>query len=296
MTSTASALTDPHIAMPNARIDAAGATHVGRVRSKNEDAYLIATLQRSMVVHDAMPESARGWLAGPPAGTLLIVADGMGGHGSGDLASKTAIQSITSFLLNAMPWAIPPEDEAASRQSAPSLVGVRDQLSTAVVNTDQSVKATGVQAGNPRMGTTLTLALVVWPVLYVAHVGDTRCYLWRDNQLTRLTTDHTVAQQLAEHSPQPLDPRSPLHSMLWNSLGGSEHVPVPQISKLPLRLGDQLLLCSDGLDKHVSDAELAQVLALPETPAARCQRLIDRANAEGGTDNVSVVIAMTHSE
>src|SRR6186713_654181 len=86
-------------------LDAAGATHVGRKRERNEDAYFIATLQRSMIVHDASPAAARGWLAGQAAGTLLLVADGMGGMGGGELASRVAVETVTEYLLNVMPWA-----------------------------------------------------------------------------------------------------------------------------------------------------------------------------------------------
>jgi protein phosphatase len=244
-----------------------------------------------MVVHDASPEAARGWVAGEAAGTLLVLADGMGGQGSGDVASRVAVNTIAGYLLNVMPWATARVGESTGRESVPSLVGVREQLSSALVAGDSTVKAAGVESGSPRMGTTLTMALVHWPILYVAHVGDTRCYLWRRQQLSRLTTDHTVAQQIAEFSPEPVDPASTFHNMLWNSLGGSEQLPKPQVVKAQLDAGDLLLLCSDGLTKHVTDAEIAGVLASPEPNAARCARLVDRANAAGGTDNVTVVIA-----
>ena len=92
----------------HATIDAAGVTSVGRGRAINEDAYLIATLQRSMIVHDASPEAARGWLPGGSAGTLLMVADGMGGQGGGDVASRVAVNAVASYLLNVMPWPTAP--------------------------------------------------------------------------------------------------------------------------------------------------------------------------------------------
>ena len=107
------------------------------------------------------------------------------------------------------------------------------------------------------MGTTLTMALVLWPVLYVAHVGDTRCYLLRSAQLKRLTTDHTMAQKLVANATEPVDVASQLHHTLWNSLGGSAELPKPEIAKLELELGDVLMLCSDGLTKHVTDEEIA---------------------------------------
>jgi PPM family protein phosphatase len=271
-------------------VDAAGLTDIGRARSANEDAYLIATLQRSMVVHDASPAAARGWFAGGSAGTLLLVADGMGGQGGGDVASRVAVNTVVTYLLNVMPWASALAAAPAARRDA-SLPGVRDQLSSALVVGDSNVKAAGLQTATPLMGTTLTMALVLWPVLYVAHVGDTRCYLLRAGKLRRLTTDHTVAQMVAETAPEPIDPASHLHHILWNSLGGNDQLPKPEIAKLGLELGDVLLLCSDGLTKHVSDPQIAALLAADEPNAARCAKLVGRANAEGGSDNVTVVIA-----
>ena len=266
-------------------VDAAGLTDVGRVRETNEDAYLIATLQRSLMVHDASP-AARGWFAGEPAGTLLVVADGMGGQGGGDVASRVAVNAVSSYLLNCMPWVA----SSAVDDGRGSLPGVRDELSSALVAGDTTVKTAGVQSGAPHMGTTLTMALIVWPVLYVAHVGDTRCYLQRAGKLRLLTTDHTMAQQVAEVSHQALDPTSHLHHILWNALGATEDLPKPEIKRLELLPGDALVLCSDGLTKHVSDDEIARTLVEVSTPAACCQRLVARANAEGGTDNVTVVI------
>jgi PPM family protein phosphatase len=271
-------------------IDAAGATHVGRERTLNEDAYLIATLQRSMVVYDASPEAARGWLPGGSAGTLLVVADGMGGQGGGDVASRVAVNAVASYLLNVMAWPTAPAGAPAAREN-PSSPGVRDQLSSALVVGDSTVKTTAAETATPRMGTTLTMALVLWPALYVAHVGDTRCYLLRSGQLKRLTTDHTVAQMLLANATEPVPVASQLHHTLWNSLGGSAELPKPEISKFELELGDVLLLCSDGLTKHVTDERIRTLLSSNEPNAARCAKFVERANAGGGSDNVTVVVA-----
>jgi protein phosphatase len=145
-------------------IDASGATDVGRQRSRNEDAYLIATLQRSMILHDASPGAARGWLAGQPAGTLLVVADGMGGMGSGDVASQVAIETVSSYLLNIMSWPGQPASSDAGRSSTVTLPDVREQLSSAMAMGDETVKSAGARIGAPEMGTTLTVALISWPV------------------------------------------------------------------------------------------------------------------------------------
>jgi serine/threonine protein phosphatase PrpC len=106
-----------------------------------------------------------------------------------------------------------------------------------------------------------------------------------------LTTDHTVAQRVSEGSTRPVDPTSHLHHVLWNSLGGSETLPKPEIVRLDLQLGDVLLLCSDGLTKYVSDDQLTLVLAADEPNTLRCAKLVELANAQGGSDNVTVVLA-----
>jgi protein phosphatase len=246
-----------------------------------------------MVVHDSSPEPRRGWLTGDAAGTLLVVADGMGGMGGGGIASRVAVQTITSYLLNAMPWFTPPKVKEASigREPLSSVPSVRDQLCSALVASDSTVRSTGASVGEPRMGTTLTMALVLWPVLYVAHVGDSRCYLFRSGQLTRLTTDHTLAQQIVDQGAGSLGPDSGLHHVLWNCLGGSEEIAKPQTMKLRLDPADILLLCSDGLTKHMTDDEIAAAVATAEPSAALCAKLVDGANAGGGSDNVTVVIA-----
>jgi PPM family protein phosphatase len=277
----------PSIEKPTTSLDACGLTDVGKVRHTNEDSYLIATLQRSIVVHDASP-AGRGWFPGEAAGTLLVVADGMGGQGGGDVASRVAVSTVSSYLLNWMPWDAV-QNGAGQRHG--SLPGVRDQLSSAVVAGDQTVRSTGAKSGAPRMGTTLTMALVLGNMLYVAHVGDSRCYVLRAGQLRRLTTDHTMAQRVEEASHEPLAADSQLHHILWNALGATEDAPQPEIVKLALEPSDVLMICSDGLTKHVTDAEIAAVLNNPAPPAERCRILVQRANAAGGTDNVTVVVA-----
>jgi protein phosphatase len=269
-------------------IEASGATDIGRVRARNEDAYLIATLQRSIIVQDATLEANHGWFTGEPAGTLLVVADGMGGMGGGDIASRVAVQTITEYSLNVMPWVNGQGAPPSSRGAVPSIPGLRNELAAALVEGDSTVRISGERVGEPHMGTTLTLAFVLWPVVYVAHVGDSRCYLLRSGTLSCLTTDHTLAQQLSELGVEPI--HSSWHHLLWNSLGGSD-APTPQTTKVTLDPSDTLLLCSDGLTKHVSDAEIATVLASGQTPATLCSDLIARANERGGSDNVTVVVA-----
>jgi protein phosphatase len=137
----------------------------------------------------------------------------------------------------------------------------------------------------------LTIALLLGSALYVAHVGDTRCYLLQAGVLSRLTTDHNLAQKFAEMSPAGSDPPAHLQNILWNALGGSSDVPRPELAKVSLTPGATLLLCSDGLNKHVTDEQIQSVLESPTSCAARCARLVELANAGGGSDNITAVIA-----
>ena len=269
-------------------IQAAGLTDVGREREKNEDAYLIGTLQRSLVVHEATA-TAEGWFAGEPAGTLLVVADGMGGQGGGEIASSTAINAVTNYLLNALPWApLPTREQREPRESLSDMGG---QLSSALVAGDRTVKTAGAKTSTPRMGTTLTAALVRWPVAYVAHVGDTRCYLLHGGQLRRLTTDHNMAEKLAHEQQHPSHSPEYLQSILWNTLGATDELPQPELSKVDLAPGDALLLCSDGLNKHVTDEQIQAVLMSEGSSQACCAKLVELALQGGGTDNVTALVA-----
>jgi serine/threonine protein phosphatase PrpC len=268
-------------------IDAAGMTNVGLSREGNEDAFLIATLQRSLIVHQASAAAKNGGLRDSLSGTLLMVADGMGGEGRGDVASRIAVSTVASYLLNVMPWV----SSAAAPTGEVSCSGIGAQLPSALIVGDSCVKIAAQHSTTPHMGTTLTLALVLWPTLYVAHVGDTRCYLLREGQFSRLTTDHTLAQKVLDDAVESVPPDSQLHHLLWNSLGGSKSLPEPQIVKLDLKPGDRLLLCSDGLTKHVSDPEILLALSTGEPNATQCARLIELANAGGGSDNVTVLVA-----
>jgi protein phosphatase len=144
-----------------------------------------------------------------------------------------------------------------------------------------------------QMGTTLTMAYILWPRLYVVHAGDSRCYLLRGSRLEQITTDHTVAQQLVERgalSPQEAK-ESRWSSVLWNCIGGGSHDLSPDVYKATLHLGDTLLLCSDGLTRPVGDEEIRQALQQDGSAEAICRRLVDAANAKGGPDNITVAVA-----
>ena len=142
------------------------------------------------------------------------------------------------------------------------------------------------------MGTTVTMAYVVWPRAYIVHAGDSRCYLFRGNHLVQLTTDHTIAQQLVDSGQ--IEPENPnlkrWRHILWNCVGGDQQVQ-PEAVRCSLQPGDQLLLCSDGLTGMLKDSDIQQILASSETNKDKANQLIEAANLAGGKDNITAIVA-----
>ncbi|XLE19996.1 protein phosphatase 2C domain-containing protein [Deinococcus radiomollis] len=225
-------------------------TDVGRQRSINQDAGLILDL---------------------PRGGLFAVADGMGGHAAGELAANLALDTLSSSFLNGRGLA--PERLAAAVQEA-NLAVLRS--------------AVGEYVG---MGTTLVAMVIDRAAALIAHVGDSRAYLLRGNELHRLTEDHSwVAEQvrlghLTEHEAR----NHQWRSVVSNALGGEERVRL-ELYGLPLRQGDRLLLCSDGLSGVLEEADLYSVLANQSDPDVAVRQLIDLSNAEGGPDNITAIV------
>jgi serine/threonine protein phosphatase PrpC len=277
-------------------VQAVGLSDPGAQRKKNEDQFVVATVQRRLAVTGTSlgPDVLR-WLAGARTGTILLVADGMGGSADGGLASTIAVKSIVEHICNAMPSA-GAAAVAQSRLQNRTVPGMRAGLANALEQADVELRrAAGTAPATARgreMGTTVTLAYVLWPELYLAHAGDSRCYLFRRGKLERLTTDHTYAEHYRAAGAPALDTESPWHHMLWNALGGVRNsVLQPQTERVPLEPLDTLLLCSDGLTKHVPDSLISGVLAHEQDLEVGCQQLIGLANHGGGSDNVTVVLA-----
>lgn len=270
--------------------DAAGATSVGQRRPRNEDQFIVATIRRSMHIHSTSLDEAGAVLPAPAEGTLLLVADGMGGHGGGDVASAVAARALVGYLTSVLPWFDAQAREP--RDPRQSLSGVRDGLNAALRSSDRAVRRAAAQPGGvPGMGTTMTVAYAHFPLIYVAHVGDSRAYLHRDGQLHRLTRDHTVADEIAEAMQQPVDDDSPYHHVLTKALGGGGHAQSePDIRRADLEVGDIVCLCSDGLTKHVTDDEIASILGAGRSAERTSRELVTMADERGGTDNITVVV------
>jgi len=266
------------------KMDWAGLTDTGRVRPVNEDQFLIASLSKSMQVHSTslnLDDQTR--LFGPSQGRLFLVADGMGGHAAGRRASTLAVDALTSYVLNTMHWFF------RLRQDREDLF--IDELKAALEHCQQEVWAEAQRVPRERgMGTTLTMAYLAWPQLFVVHAGDSRCYLMREGRLRQVTRDHTVAQRLADAGQLDDPDHSPWSHMLYNAVGGGTDQVRPEVRRADLALGDTLLLCTDGLSKHVPDPEIGRLLGSAGSSVEACRRLVDAANAAGGSDNITAVV------
>jgi PPM family protein phosphatase len=226
------------------RIEVGSALDIGRVREKNDDSILVD----------------------PP---LYIVADGMGGHRGGDIASRLALETIGELA-------------ASGRGTLPEQVRSANRAVW-----DRSVEDERL-AG---MGTTLTAALVDGASASIAHVGDSRAYLLREGTLRQLTTDHTLVARMVK-SGEISEAEADVHphkNVLTRALGTDEDVEVDE-DTVALLDGDQLLLCSDGLTGMVTEDQIQAILENSEQPQQAADRLVKAANRAGGIDNISVVV------
>jgi PPM family protein phosphatase len=259
-------------------IEIAGHTDLGLRRERNEDQFAIASLAAPFTIHQASFGPLAQVQQPVPTPVLLAVADGMGGHGGGDVASRVVLQSI----LRAMATGDPLD---TFEGVVPGLVAGAER------DLDQ---AANESSEHPSMGTTLTLARVHEGTAIVGHVGDSRAYLLRDGALKQLTTDHTLAEQLRRElqTDEAAAPESPMHHILYNALQAhSEREAEVDVFKVELEAGDVLLLCSDGLSKEVDAGVVADVLGRHQGLSEAAAGLVEAAKEAGGTDNITVVLA-----
>jgi PPM family protein phosphatase len=233
-------------------LQSVGLTDIGMVRRTNEDAFGIA--------HEA---------------GIFVVCDGMGGAAGGEIASHLAVEVATEKLCGSGG-----DDLRAAMEGAISAAN-RQVYSRA--SADSSLHG---------MGTTLVAAIVQRTCAMIAHVGDSRCYLFRAGELTRQTKDHSLVDeqvrmgQLTEDEAE----RSPLRNVITRAIGTQRSVS-PEITELLLEPGDILLLCSDGLTRELSDERIAQVIAEDGSLETTCRSLIEAAKQAGGRDNITCVLA-----
>ena len=234
------------------RLSSFAATDVGRTRSGNEDSYFCGR-------------------------TVFAVADGLGGHQGGEVASAAAVEPLA---------ALDGSELASPAEAAEALAGAIAEANSAIL-----ARAAG-DPGLWGMGTTVTAAALAGDHLQLAHVGDSRAYLLRDGSFDQVTTDHTVVGELVRRGR--LTPAQaaihPERSILTRAVGLDPRIPVDTPDPIDLRPGDQVLLCSDGLTEAVPDPQIAELLTANPDGHAACRALIDTANNAGGPDNITLII------
>jgi len=265
-------------------VDVYGLTHTGNVRKVNQDHFLICSLRKQIQVHStSLPDVNALPLEGERMAFLAMVADGVGGGAKGETASRLALEAVTEYVAMSM--------RCYHHVDATDDQVFLDALQDAAWACHGKVVAEA--EGDPDrkgMATTLTLFLGVWPRAYVLQVGDSRCYTFRNGNLTRISRDQTMAQELVD---QGVLTMSTAFSTRWanvlsSSIGGTQTAPI--VTLLDQDWNNVGLLCSDGLTKHVTDERIAERLGNMTSAKQVCEDLLQDALDDGGTDNITIIV------
>ena len=269
------------------KVDLAAASDQGYVRENNEDSYLLMRFGRfleriSTNLDERFIEQNYNL-----TGYGMLVADGMGGMAGGEVASRLTLSKLIELIIETTDWTL-----ALKRHD--DVKNVMKRMTKRFFQVDEILKE---EASNDKtlrgMGTTLTVAGVLGSDLVIGHIGDSRAYLFREDRLMQLTTDHTLAQALIDAgvaNSGDAAPRSMRH-VLTAAIGSLDHRIEPRVQHFRLTPGDQLLLCTDGLTEMVDDDLIADLLREGGSSQNTCQALIDLALSGGGIDNITVALA-----
>jgi serine/threonine protein phosphatase PrpC len=262
-----------------------GLSDRGKLRKTNEDRFAIVELARTMHVHGSNVPQARSKYSSH-RGHVFLVADGLGGNHAGEVASALTVETIEDFLLNTLRRFT--NLQVSEEQNA------LKELQSALLHVDSRIFTEAQNHPEWRgMGTTLTLAFAVNWTLFIAHAGDSRCYLFSNGELQQVTRDHTITGELLRQGVLSPDvaARHPFRHVVTNILGGREPGVQVDLHRLDLHAEDVILLCSNGLSDMVSADQMASVLREELDPRRTCEQLVAAANDRGGKDNITAVVA-----
>lgn len=268
-------------------VDVWGLTHPGKVREENQDHFFLGSLSRGIMVDltslgDHLdPDVQQERLA-----SFAMVADGVAGGGGGEAASRLAVWALVKAVAAKFHEAYDAEaddPDSFSRLLQDAVLEAHEEL----------VRRSESDEGGIRFATTMTLFLGLWPHGYLLQVGDSRCYMFRDGKLTQISRDQTIAQDLVD---QGILTQTRAHSTKWahvlsSSIGG--HKAEPVVTRIVRDWGSVILLCSDGLTKHVSDDQIAKRMGTLKSARQLCEVLLQDALDDGGSDNISIVVGRT---
>ena len=242
-------------------------SHIGKERSSNQDSFC----------------ALAGADAPPGIDALLAVADGMGGHKAGEVASEMAVQILITKLSRDYAAVQPTND-------------ILSALKRAIGELNAEIHMAAARPQTRGMGTTLTVAAIVGSTLAIGHVGDSRAYLLRDDRIRQLTQDHSwVGDQMARGLITRRDAEiHPWRNILTQAIGVDPSIDVNSVV-VEISNSDLLLICSDGVHSLIRDDELASILTDSADPQSSCREIVDLANAKGGNDNITVVVGRIDS-
>ncbi len=267
------------------RIDAFGQTDIGLRRKVNQDQFVIMTLSKAAGLRQTSVQDPTVFqeLSGQE-GWLFVVADGVGGHRGGELASQTAITALVQYIGRAVSCfsGVEPDREHE----------FLEQLEGAVHDAHRRIsEELGGDGTEQGPATTLTMVMLVWPRAYVVHVGDSRAFYLRNGRLRQLTQDQTTGEFLMARGvwTEEQARNMPIAGALASALGAPEMK--PSVGLVDLQSGDSVLLCTDGLTRFVSDERITELLGRAHDAESACRELVEAALAAGGNDNITVVAA-----
>jgi serine/threonine protein phosphatase PrpC len=261
-------------------LDVYGLSHVGKVRRDNQDHFLVASIHKRVnVLLSNLVESEQPSIEDERLAVIAMVADGVGGSEGGEEASATTLEVAMKYMAHSSDCYF---------RSDGSDAGFMDTLQAAALESHKAVLARANEGRT--MATTLTLWMGVWPWYYLLQVGDSRYYLFRDNTLTQVTRDQTIAQDLLDEGvfSRAEAARSQFANILSSAIGGEQAMPV--VTRMKADWLNVHLLCTDGLTKHVSDEKIAERLRTMTSAKQCAEQLLQDALDGGGTDNITIVI------
>ncbi len=263
------------------KLHVAGLTDPGKIRTNNEDAFVVADLNGDGKADVAKPAE----FDVKERGTLLAVSDGMGGEAAGEVASALVVETLRAVLTKAAP-----SDEATNSAIAKAVEHAVNKANDVVFKESRSPDKKG-------MGATLTAVYIHGDTAYIAEVGDSRAYLVRGRRVRQMTKDQSFVQLLLDSGAlTPEDAENyPHKNLILQAMGQKDKVSVA-LGKLALRRSDRLLICSDGLSNKVTPEEIKEALLTGDPLDVICKKLVDLANERGGDDNITLVVAQLEGE
>ncbi len=268
-------------------IDIHALTHPGLLREENQDHFLICQLKKQMDIWlTSLPELGMMPMDSERLAFLAMVADGVGAGAGGEAASRSAVEGVTRYVSESI--------QAYYTADAANEAAFAEHLTEAALRVHEDLLGLArEQPGLQRAATTLTLFIGLWPRAYLVQAGDSRYYILNGEELRQVSRDQTLGQELVDQGVLPSETAASLKwaHTLSSSIGGSESRPV--VTSFTNEWENVHLLCSDGLTKHVSDERIRERLVSMTSAKQACEDLLQDALDDGGTDNVTMIIART---